>query len=208
MMFVCQIVGAQSRLNGLERIDAITIDERIVAGKDADVTIDYYSGKSEVTGKTITYVIERGTRSRKSNLIFLKIYNKNNTLPEFPSLNGRELQGDALPFIPADKQVIESIVRSCIPSSKLNTLSYYGGGIWIIMRSDPKTGRVLEVVFRIHTNTNQKKDPKMISPEELEKIENAIKTKVVYSVPDKYKEHEFIRTSCDVTFLPELNISQ
>lgn len=209
MLIVSQFSGAQSRLNGLERIDAITIDEHIVAGKDSDVSLDYYSGKKEVSGNSITYTVEKEDRSYiNDNQFSYRIYNKRNVLSRFPYLSSRFLSLSYVPSISTDTNAVESIVRGSISASKINTLSYYGGGIIIYIKGDSKTGDVLEVEFVIHATANQKKDPRMISPEELEKMEKSIKSKIKYSVPEQYEDNSFIHKGCCVNFMPELRVSQ
>lgn len=209
ILLVSQIVGAQSRLSdSRDRINAITIDERIITGKDSDVCLNYYSGKTEVSGKTATYVVEERNSLADGNRRSYLISNKCNILPQFPSMNFRRLRGDEIPFISTDVQVLESIIRSSIPTSKLNILSHYTGELWVIMRSDPKTGEVLEVVFKITTYATQKKDPRMVSPEELEKIEMEIKKRIKYNVPEQYLEHDFIKTNCYINFMNGISIRQ
>ena len=207
-VFFCQLAGAQSRSKDtIETINAIAADERIITGKDTDVCLDYYSGKTTVSGETITYVIEKDTFLDKS-INAHKVHNECNTLPNFPSIKFSKAQSREHPFVATNETVLESIIRSSVSASTLNTLSYYGGGIWIYMRSDPDTGQVLEVEFRIHTHTSQKKSPRMVSPVELEKIEKGIKNQIVYDFPDCCKDYDFIRTACNVYFMNGIHIIQ
>lgn len=200
-LFICQISGAQSK--DLDKKNAIVNDEHIIAEVGSDATPDYYTGKTTVYGKTIAYAVERSNKYYNDDLVFHRVYNKCNELPARPSRNGIELVSGQLPFIATDSEVLRSIVRSCIPAAKIQAIGN-GGDLDIIMWSDPGTGRVLEVEFEITARTHGKgysgKDARMISPEELEDIEKAIKERIIYEVPDKCKDQSFIKTGCMVHF--------
>lgn len=204
-LLVSQIAVAQS--SDSDKKNAIAIDEGMVSSRNTEVCLDYYSGKKSVSGTTITYVVEREDRS-DINLISYTVYDKNNVLPKVPSLNGVLITSGERPFIPTDESVLESIVRSSVSASKIQTLSHYADRLWVTMRSDPVTGRVLEVEFTIQASTRSKKGPRMISPKELERIEKGIKERIRYDVPDRCKDHSFIVTYCYINFMGGISIAQ
>ena len=104
-LFFCQLAGAQSRSKDtIETINAIAADERIITGKDTDVCLDYYSGKTTVSGETITYVIEKDTFLDKS-INAHKVHNECNTLPNFPSIKFSKAQSRERPFVATNETV-------------------------------------------------------------------------------------------------------